>query len=524
MICIVFICNKLYLEKFIETCSQLINIGKYKGDICLVVGNDLKEEIYTNSFILKNNIIIKYFPDIIFSKKFFEYNNNIKTDGRNITKRFQWHKLYLFHKFFKKWDYIFFLDCNMNIYRNISPIINLKEKNTLLAHSDAYPNYMLKLNCQFDLETYSNIALKLKEKYNLNVDYFQTGILFYDTKLIKNNTFKELYKLALKYPISKTNEQGIMNLYFNCKEKVWKQIPIKNKDLYFYDYWSRDPNKTNYIITKIKIGNKNMYYYTFCVDIGRIDRKYLLKGLYFLLKSFKKYIKDFYLVIYSNFLKPNKYKNIEIKKYYNNISEKIYDCNWKNLSLNKLFIFKDLFNEFNKNFIWVDLDTIITGDINYLNDLDNFFIFTGGNSNQKQYLIKGNKNVYVEFKNYIQGNFWKINIDIYNKIIDLLEISIKKKITFVFDLQDLFNYYHYFINNKEFNIIGMNIFLNKNYGTSIWSKEGNIFANVEGLKNLFRKNNKLYSKYYPEKEIDILSFTFYTLIETYRTKEFKNIV
>ena len=40
-ICCVFVCNEKYFNKFIDTCSQLIKIGKYNGTICLVVGNDL---------------------------------------------------------------------------------------------------------------------------------------------------------------------------------------------------------------------------------------------------------------------------------------------------------------------------------------------------------------------------------------------------------------------------------------------------------------------------------------------------
>ena len=36
-----FVSDKKYFNKFIETCQQLINIGKYKGSICLIIGDDL---------------------------------------------------------------------------------------------------------------------------------------------------------------------------------------------------------------------------------------------------------------------------------------------------------------------------------------------------------------------------------------------------------------------------------------------------------------------------------------------------
>ena len=49
-ICFVFVCNKNYFSKFINTCNELITNGKYKGDICLVIGNDLlNDDLLTSS-------------------------------------------------------------------------------------------------------------------------------------------------------------------------------------------------------------------------------------------------------------------------------------------------------------------------------------------------------------------------------------------------------------------------------------------------------------------------------------------
>ena len=59
-------------------------------------------------------------------------------------------------------------------------------------------------------------------------------------------------ELAMKYPICKTNEQGIMNLYFNCDKKIWQQLKLRNEHTNFYDYWCRDKKDTKYIMTKVK--------------------------------------------------------------------------------------------------------------------------------------------------------------------------------------------------------------------------------------------------------------------------------
>jgi len=248
----VFVCNKNYFDKFIDTYSQLLTNGKYTGPSCLVIGDDLKNNDLLNHEIIKNNdIIIKYFPEIKFSQDFFLINNKIISDKRNITKKFQWHKLHLFNIFFKRWNSVFYIDCGMTILNDIYPILNTIEKNTLLAHCDAHPNYKWKLNNQFCKEN-KDCYNKLINNYNLNVDYFQTGILLYDTQIIEKDTYINILKLANNYPISKTNEQGILNLYFNCDKKIWKQIQLRNEDTNFYHYCCIDLKDTEYIIVKYK--------------------------------------------------------------------------------------------------------------------------------------------------------------------------------------------------------------------------------------------------------------------------------
>ena len=245
-VCVVFCCNKAYFHKFMNTCNQLITKGKYNGNICLVVGDDLKNDALLDCDFIKNNVITKYFPNIQFSNDFLVVNNNIATDGRNLSKKFQWHKLHLFNTFFKQWNFIFYIDCGMNIFSDISPMINEATENTLLAHSDAYPTYEWKLHNQFDRNT--EYFTKLNNTYNLNIDYFQTGIMLYDTKIIENDTYDNLLKLSMKYPISRTNEQGIIALYFTNIKPFFKQIKIK-ENIYFYDYASRNKNNT-YIMLK----------------------------------------------------------------------------------------------------------------------------------------------------------------------------------------------------------------------------------------------------------------------------------
>ena len=73
--CVVFVCNKPYFNKFIYTYNQLITNGKYKSNICLVIGDDLYNDVLLECDIIKNNnIIVKYFPNIQFTENFLKVN------------------------------------------------------------------------------------------------------------------------------------------------------------------------------------------------------------------------------------------------------------------------------------------------------------------------------------------------------------------------------------------------------------------------------------------------------------------
>ena len=57
-ICAVFLCDKAYFNKFIYTCDQLVTKGKYKGNICLVIGDDLQGNPLLECNTIKNNNVI----------------------------------------------------------------------------------------------------------------------------------------------------------------------------------------------------------------------------------------------------------------------------------------------------------------------------------------------------------------------------------------------------------------------------------------------------------------------------------
>jgi hypothetical protein len=248
-ICVVFVCNKAYFYHFIKTCSQLITNGNYKGPICLIIGNDLiNDTLIHHDIIIKNNIIVKYFPDIPFDNSFLYQQYYMNRPSHWFPKMFQYHKFHIFTTYFKQWDYILYLDCGMTIFSDIYPILNERKENILKAHSDAYPEYKNKLNFQFD-STNKEYYTKLSSTYNLNNDYFQTTMLLFDTKIIEYTTYNNLYNLLMEYPISISNDQGIIALYFTVVKPCFEQIKLYDNTTYFYDFLSRD-SKNKYIMLK----------------------------------------------------------------------------------------------------------------------------------------------------------------------------------------------------------------------------------------------------------------------------------
>lgn len=272
-------------------------------------------------------------------------------------------------------------------------------------------------------------------------------------------------------------------------------------------------------------------FYTFCCDIGKYTKPDLIKVLNTLMSSIHKNISNYKLLCFSNFTNElnqqidNKY-NIEYRQYYDEEKFKLYPDRWFNLSFNKINIYKDLHDEFNKDFCWIDLDTIICQDISYINDLSNVFIENGGSCLKKNTLFSNNTSITVPRNRYIQGNFWKLNIKLYNNLMNTLVSLIDKKLKLRYDLQDLFTYYIYIENNgdyKDINILGNNIKNDTLNGLAIWSIVGNSHPTQSGIDNLYLDNNMLKSKFYPDKSIHILSFTFSKLIKLYNSDKFKKL-
>jgi hypothetical protein len=247
---IAMVTNKQYLKRTLTTIEQVRRIGGFCGKIVLVIGNDLFHEI---SFLrlLDRNLEVFFQADIDQSERFRAIEGLEGNSGIERSKEFQIHKFFIFHTFFKQFDRVLYIDAGMHVFHKLDQFLGLDCTNKLIAHSDTYPTAEWKLKDQFNFlglpHLYNDLALIVDPES----DYFQTGFMFFDTQIIEEDTLSHLVKLLHTFPNVRTNDQGIICLYF-LSRNLWCTLPTKEIDgLFLYDFWERGKNQAgSYIMLK----------------------------------------------------------------------------------------------------------------------------------------------------------------------------------------------------------------------------------------------------------------------------------
>jgi len=249
-ICVALVTNRAFLERCLYTIWQLRFFGKYRGDIALIVGDDLVSSIPMLEK-LKLKIIPKYFSDIDRTRENRLLREAPGTVETQITKGFQFHKFYCFSEFFKRWDKVLYLDSKMRIFSSIRPILNLDCAGSLVAHADAFPDFQQTLGDQFNLKDFPETGDKISSIVPLASEYFQTTMMYFDTGIIDDQTVSELIELSRAFPNSNTNDQGIINIWA-LPRNLWARLPTdKQGRRYLYDFYERKKRKSeDYIMLK----------------------------------------------------------------------------------------------------------------------------------------------------------------------------------------------------------------------------------------------------------------------------------
>jgi len=258
--CVVLVVNDAYFQKAIQTIHQLRTTGQYAETVVLITDPSSYPNMMKYQDILSQlQIQVKVFEnmDLTYIMEIIQHETTDTESNRGrreVTKTFQWHKIHVFDVFFKQWQMIFYLDAGIQIYNPIEPfweILTEYSNESLIAHSDTYPDPNYNYMGQFKTKSYPDIFQQLSQEIDLSGDHFQSTILLFHSDIIHDETKNDLIFYANKYPISRTNEQAIMNIYFNGIHSLWKPLPPIWKKKYTYDFMNRGELRLeDYIMTK----------------------------------------------------------------------------------------------------------------------------------------------------------------------------------------------------------------------------------------------------------------------------------
>lgn len=176
------------------------------------------------------------------------------TDGREVAKLIQFSKFWVFDPYFKKWESVLYMDAGMHVYQPLFPWFQIPHRGCIVAPDDRFPFSEPKTfrkqwdqtmkDVYHELNQYCNT---ISQKWLDQGGYFLNCVWLMCSSVILENTVQELQNLTRRFPISRTNEMAIMNLYF---KKLWKPLPLGG--IMYFDWTNRfhHRNKENYILLK----------------------------------------------------------------------------------------------------------------------------------------------------------------------------------------------------------------------------------------------------------------------------------
>lgn len=280
--CVALVTNRKYLRKCLSTIAQIRTVGEYRGVVVLVVGEDL---IGRMSALEKIGLGIQpvYLGEVNTSEQMAQISSSPGGSGTELTKRFQYQKFLVFHQFFRTWKTVLYIDAGMQIFQPIEPFWEIDCTGRLIAHSDSYPDFSRTLEGQFNWVAFPNLRSELEKVAHPRGDYFQTTLMYFNTSIISASTVSDLAALLEKFPNSKTNDQGIINLWALPKG-IWSPLhSYVFRGARLYDFHERAGEKPeDFILVKYPrytkkttklIARVSSYYWLFCLEFWNLRVK-----------------------------------------------------------------------------------------------------------------------------------------------------------------------------------------------------------------------------------------------------------
>lgn len=246
--------NHMYFPRCEKTVNTLRTAGKYTGVVEYVAfDNGALRSARTVTGITNvrplNLVVPDTIPSItpcIFLAKKRRVASTAYLHKSLVTMSPWWRALY---------RQILYLDCGCKVHKPIGRLLMMSSMATRIniarfyAHSNAYPTYGWSLRNGFHKKCSTSLYAQLESEYALDIDYFQSTIMLYDTRLLKNlSTLISLYK---RFGSIADGDQNILSLYFIHMLRRWTPLPVGGPHCY-YDYLARKGTGCHsYIITKI---------------------------------------------------------------------------------------------------------------------------------------------------------------------------------------------------------------------------------------------------------------------------------
>lgn len=230
----VLVTDEAYLYKTKKTIIDLRSTGQWHGDLVLI---NINVQHLNKTFTDFYNITVKTFPEINEKKTLLNalhYSPFLDTiDGREITKINQWEKLHVMDNYFKQWDRVVFLDAGLRVLSSVhESVLKLNYVGKFLAPDDG-GNYLPNPNKLFKTQisqSFKKRILDLQEEFGetiLEEPYFLNCMWVYDTSILDIVSKEEMINGMVKYPVCKTNEMALMNLYIHFKHHLWQRFPVR---------------------------------------------------------------------------------------------------------------------------------------------------------------------------------------------------------------------------------------------------------------------------------------------------------
>lgn len=235
----VTLCDEQYLNKAIRTIKDIRGVGQWAGDLVLItVGFTLDEESKK-----KYSITTASFPDIDTDSLLSHFRANPFTvptwDGREHKKCVEWEKLNVFDCFFCRWERIIFVDAGLRLLDGVDNFLCLEWRGRFLAPDDTWNDPSKTFRCQIEIPKNEEHIRVLDSTYGniLDQKYFLSCIFIFDTSLLTAESKEEMVMIMNTFPIWRTNEMGVMNIFFTFYLKVWSPFPMRARNGKFLFDW-----------------------------------------------------------------------------------------------------------------------------------------------------------------------------------------------------------------------------------------------------------------------------------------------